>query len=76
MAKSEKELNSGMMDVLKKVKGAADKGAEAVLNGVAKFGSTVDRTAEAAVNKTKEMSTDAGKVKEDFKKINLKKPLE
>lgn len=49
MAKSEKELNTGMMDVLKKVKGVADKGAEMVARGISKLGSTVDRSAEAAV---------------------------
>lgn len=64
------------MDVLKKVKSTADKGVETVAVGMDKFYKGVNKTAEAAVNKTKEMSADAGKVKEDFKKINLKKPLD
>lgn len=71
--KSEKELNEGMMDALKRYR---DKATEKVAAGIDNVYSTVDKTAEAATDKTKQMADDAKEVKDKFKKVNLRRPLD
>ena len=71
--KGEKELNEGMMDALKRYR---DKATETVVTGIDKVYSTVDKTAEAATDKTKQMAEDAKEVKDKFKKVNLRRPLD
>lgn len=71
-----KTLKDGMWDALNKVNSKLDKGTAFVVdNVISPAAKTIENTADAATTKTKQMSTDAKKVKEDFKKVDLKNPL-
>lgn len=73
MGKTGSALDKGMMGELRDL---SNKAAEKVATGADKFYDGVTQTAEAAVNKTKQAAKDAEKVKDDFKKVNLRRPLD
>jgi hypothetical protein len=72
-SKGGKALDRSMMDALRDLN---NKAADKVATGIDKVFTSVNKTAEAAVDKTKQMKKDAGEVTDSFKKVDLKRPLD